>query len=140
MTWEWPYSSPNDFVVYRVASRRLATTGFLGYLPPRRLKTCGYQNQKRIDSSCNLKSIRSPFSRAAKSSERSAGSMYRIATRFRGGFAPRAPLRKAYASRLNEDRESDIVPARCEPVFRRIRKELTSEKYPFPFSRDAQSS
>ncbi len=38
-----------------VASRRLATTGFLRYLPPRRLKTCGYQNKKRTDTSYDLK-------------------------------------------------------------------------------------
>ena len=47
--------------------------------------------------------ILSAFSRAAQSSERSAGSMYRIPTRFPQGLTPRALLRKACAARLNVD-------------------------------------
>ena len=47
------YVKNEAIVVICVASRRLATTGFLRYLPPRRLKTCGYQKRRRIDISCH---------------------------------------------------------------------------------------
>ena len=45
----WEGAAPIVIAADGVASRRLATTGFQGHLPPRRLKTCGYQNQTRIE-------------------------------------------------------------------------------------------
>ena len=42
----WEGTAPIAIVASCVASRRLATTSFIGYLPPRRLKTCGYRRMK----------------------------------------------------------------------------------------------